>query len=57
MLAQPVQEVAAAFVLLISDFERRCAALVGEEKARQIIGRALLPYQSALTEIGIALHS
>jgi hypothetical protein len=56
MLTQPVQEVAAAFVILISDFERRCAGLLGEEKARQMIARALYPYQDALAEIGIALN-
>ncbi len=56
LLNQPLQEVATAFVLLISDFERRCAALLGEEKARQMITRALYPYQDALAEIGIALN-
>jgi hypothetical protein len=56
MLAQPVREVAAAFVLLISDFERRCTALLGEEKARQMIARALYPYHDGLAEIGIALN-
>lgn len=56
MTTQPVREVATAFVLLISDFERRCAALLGEEKARQIIGRALYPYHNDLAEIGIALN-
>jgi hypothetical protein len=56
MLAQPVREVAAAFVLLIGDFERRCTALLGEEKARQMIARALYPYHDGLAEIGIALN-
>ncbi len=56
MLNQPVQAVASAFAVLISNFERRCAALLGEEKARQIIARALSPYQEALAEIGIALN-
>ncbi len=56
MLSQPVAEVSEAFVLLISDFERRCAALVGEEKARQLIARALHPYQEVLAEIGIVLN-
>jgi len=56
MLTQPVREVATAFVLLISDFERRCAALLGEEKARQMIGRALYPYHNGLAEIGIVLN-
>jgi hypothetical protein len=57
MLAQPVQEVAEGVVLLISDFERRCASLLGEEKARQMIAQALFPYQDALAEIGIAMNS
>lgn len=56
MMTQPVQEVASAFVLLISDFERRCAGLLGEEKARQMIARALYPYHDGLAEIGIALN-
>ncbi|HEU5367809.1 MAG TPA: hypothetical protein VFU69_05080, partial [Ktedonobacterales bacterium] len=56
MLAQPVREVAGAFVLLIGDFERRCTALLGEEKARQMIARALYPYHDGLAEIGIALN-
>jgi hypothetical protein len=56
MLTQSVREVAAAFVLLISDFERRCAALLGEEKARQMIARALYSYHDDLAEIGIALN-
>lgn len=56
MMTQPVQEVASAFVLLISDFERRCAGLLGEEKARQMIARALYPYHDDLAEIGIALN-
>ncbi len=55
MLSQPVREVAAAFVLLIGDFERRCTALLGEEKARQMIARALYPYHDGLAEIGIVL--
>ncbi len=57
MLTQPVQEVAEGLVLLISDFERRCASLLGEEKARQMIAQALSPYQDALAEIGIAINS
>jgi hypothetical protein len=57
MLSQPVAEVSEAFVLLISDFERRCSALVGEEKARQLIARALHPYQDVLAEIGIVLNA
>ncbi len=56
MVMQPVREVASAFVLLISDFERRAAALLGEEKARQMIARALYPYHDGLAEIGIALN-
>ena len=56
MSMQPVREVAEAFVLLISDFERRCAGLLGEEKARQMIARALYPYHDGLAEIGIALN-
>ncbi len=56
MVMQPVQEVAPAFVLLISDFERRCASLLGEEKARQMIARAIYPYHEGLAEIGIALN-
>jgi len=56
MMTQPVQEVASAFVLLISDFERRCAGLLGEEKARQMIARAIYPYHDGLAEIGIALN-
>lgn len=56
MLMQPVREVASAFVLLISDFERRCAALLGEEKARRMIAQALSPYQDGLAEIGIILN-
>ena len=57
MLNQPVEEVSEAFVLLISDFERRCAALLGPERARQIIARTLHPYQDGLAEIGIALNA
>lgn len=56
MMAQSVEGVAGAFVLLISDFERRCAALLGEEKARQMIARALYPYHDGLAEIGIVLN-
>ncbi|HEY7351011.1 MAG TPA: hypothetical protein VH599_22065 [Ktedonobacterales bacterium] len=56
MLTQSVPQVASAFVLLITDFERRCAALLGEEKARQMIARALYPYHDSLAEIGIALN-
>ena len=56
MTMQPVREVAGAVVLLISDFERRCAGLLGEEKARQMIARALYPYHDGLAEIGIALN-
>ncbi|HLW02137.1 MAG TPA: hypothetical protein VKT82_26015 [Ktedonobacterales bacterium] len=56
MMTQSVRDVASAFVLLISDFERRCAALLGEEKARQMIARALYPYHDGLAEIGIALN-
>ena len=57
MLRQPVKEVASAFVLLMSDFEQRCAALVGEERARQMIARALQSSQQGLAEIGIAVHT
>lgn len=57
MLTQPVQDVAGGFVLLISDFERRCAALLGEDRARQMIAQALSPYGDALAEIGIAINS
>lgn len=57
ILTQPVQEVAGGFVLLISDFERRCASLLGEDKARQMIAQALSPYQEALGEIGIAINA
>ncbi len=56
MLTQPVRDVAPAFVLLIREYERRCAALLGEEKARQMIARALYPYHAGLAEIGIALN-
>jgi hypothetical protein len=56
MEMQPVREVAAAFVLLIGDFEYRCATLLGEEKARQMIAQALYPYHDDLAEIGIALN-
>ena len=56
MQNQPVQEVSEAFVLLISDFERRCATLLGPERTRQIIARTLHPYQDMLVEIGIALN-
>jgi hypothetical protein len=56
MMTQPVRDVAPAFVLLIRDFEGRCAALLGEEKARQIIARALYPHHNGLAEIGIALN-
>ncbi|HEU5198083.1 MAG TPA: hypothetical protein VFU32_00520 [Ktedonobacterales bacterium] len=57
MLNQPVEEVSEAFVLLISDFERQCAALLGPERARQIIARTLHHYQDGLAEIGIALNA
>lgn len=54
---QPIQEVSEAFVLLISNFERRCATLLGKDRARQIIARTLQPYQDVLAEIGIALNT
>lgn len=56
MQNQPVQDVSEAFVLFISDFERRCATLLGQERTRQIIARTLQPYQEMLVEIGIALN-
>lgn len=54
---QPVQEVSEAFILLISNFERRCATLLGQDRARQIIARTLQPYEDVLAEIGIALNT
>ncbi len=57
MITQPRQEVAEGFVVLITDFERRCALLLGEERARQMISLALHEYQEELAELGIAVNS
>lgn len=57
MLTQSRQEVAEGFVVLITDFERRCALLLGEERARQMISLALHEYQEELAELGIAVNS
>ncbi len=57
MLTQSRQEVAEGFVVLITDFERRCALLLGEERARQMISLALHDYQEELAELGIAVNS
>jgi hypothetical protein len=57
MIMQPRQEVAEGFVVLITDFERRCALLLGEERARQIMSLALQDFQADLAELGIAVNS
>jgi hypothetical protein len=57
MITQPRQQVAEGFVVLITEFERRCALLLGEERARQMISLALHDYQEELAELGIAVNS
>jgi hypothetical protein len=56
MITLSRQEVAEGFVALITDFERRCALLLGEERARQMISRALRDYREELAELGIAVN-
>ena len=53
MTTQSADDVAEALAALLTNFELRCASLVGKEQAHQILASTAEPYRAALAQIGL----
>lgn len=51
----PLAEVADAIATLLTNFESRCASLVGEEDAHRIVVAAARPFSASLAQLGLAI--
>lgn len=55
MTTQAAEDVAEALAALLTNFELRCASLVGKEQAHQILASTAEPYRAALAQIGLVV--
>lgn len=53
MTTQAAEEVAEAVAALVTNFELRCASLVGKEQAHDVIASTAEPFRAALAQIGL----
>lgn len=53
MTTQAAEDVAEAVAGLVTNFEFRCASLIGKEQAHQIIASTADPFRAALAQIGL----
>lgn len=53
MTTQAAEDVAEAMATLLTNFELRCASLVGKEQAHRIMATTAAPFRAALAQIGL----